>query len=161
MTTIGFSYHEPRTNRRAPSLDLTSIDDVELLVRCFYRDAAVDVLLGPVFATAGVDWSVHIPRLVEFWSWQLLGMAVYTGQPMRAHERAHGLVPFTDAHYERWLELFDDVVDDQFIGPTAELAKHRARKIATAMRRILPAPGEPPVGQDVPPSGTGVGAHTG
>jgi hemoglobin len=130
--------------RREPTEDLSSSADVLQLVRAFYRDAAVDDVLGPVFSAAGVDWSVHVPRLVEFWAWQLLGESGYVGQPMRAHERAHGLVPFSDAHYTRWLELFDDTVDDLYRGPTAELAKHRARKIATAMRRILPSGAEPP-----------------
>ena len=147
--------------RRDPTDDLSSSADVLQLVRAFYRDAAVDDVLGPVFSAAGVDWSAHIPRLVEFWEWQLLGEPGYVGQPMRAHERAHSLVPFRDAHYTRWLELFDGTVDDLFRGPTAELAKHRARKIATAMHRILPLDADPPGRQEVVGGPAGRGDHTG
>jgi hemoglobin len=90
-----------------------------------------------VFKAVHVDWSAHIPRLVDFWSWQLLGERGYDGHPIRAHQPANELVPFSDAHFRRWLEIFDSTVDDLFAGPTAELAKHRAAKIARAMRRSL------------------------
>ena len=43
--------------------DLRSRDDVERLVRSFYRDAAMDDRLGPIFAAARVDWPSHIDRL--------------------------------------------------------------------------------------------------
>ena len=120
--------------------DITSRDDIERLVVAFYRDAAVDELLGPVFAAVPVDWSAHIPTLVDFWTWQLLGERAYDGHPMRAHEDANRRMPFTAAHYERWLELFDGTVDELFAGPTADQAKHRAHKIASAMRRFLAPP---------------------
>ena len=117
--------------------ELRSRDDVERLVRSFYRDAAMDDLLGPVFAAAGVDWPSHIDRLTDFWCWQLLGESSYAGNPLRAHLPVHGRTPFTDAHFERWLELFTATVDHHFRGPTADVAKSRATKMATALRRLL------------------------
>jgi len=36
--------------------DIADRDDVELLVRNFYRAAAMDDLLGPVFESAQIDW---------------------------------------------------------------------------------------------------------
>ena len=53
--------------------DLRSRDDVARLVRSFYRDAAMDDRLGPIFSAARVDWPAHIDRLTDFWCWQLLG----------------------------------------------------------------------------------------
>jgi hemoglobin len=139
----------PRRNLLAPAPapaaagDLARVEDIEQLVRAFYRYAAADELLGPTFVRAGTDWAHHIPRLVTFWSWQLLGEARYDGHPLRAHERAAALTPFTDAHYTRWIELFDETVDAGWSGPIAELAKQRARKMATALRRHLrPASGD-------------------
>jgi len=117
--------------------DLRSRDDVERLVRSFYRDAAMDDRLGPIFAAAGVDWPSHIDRLTDFWCWQLLGERSYTGNPLRARLPAHGRTSFTDAHFERWLELFTATVDHHFRGPTADVAKSRAIKMATALRRLL------------------------
>ncbi|MGZ6979932.1 MAG: group III truncated hemoglobin [Acidimicrobiia bacterium] len=131
-----------------PERDLCDPVDIELLVRSFYRRAATDDLLGPVFDAARVDWSAHIPKLVVFWSWQLLGVRGYEGNPLRSHERLQAATPFRDEHYERWLELFDETVDEQFGGPIAETAKGRARKMARALRRLLAgesAAGELPV----------------
>ena len=117
--------------------DLGSRDDVERLVRSFYRDAAMDDRLGPIFAAARVDWPSHIDRLTDFWCWQLLGEASYTGNPLRAHLPAHGRTPFTDADFERWLELFTATVDHLFRGPTAEMAKIRGIMMASALSRLL------------------------
>lgn len=117
--------------------ELANRDDVEVLVRSFYRYAAMDEILGPVFSAAHVNWAVHIDTLTDFWSWQLLGERRYTGNPLRAHEPVHARTPFTDAHYERWLDLFVSTVDEYFVGSTAELAKGRATKLASALRRLL------------------------
>lgn len=117
--------------------DLTTRADVERLVRDFYRDAAMDDLLGPVFAAAHVDWPQHIATLTDFWCWQLFGERGYVGNPLRAHEPVHARTPFASAHYERWLALFEETVDASFAGPVAELAKARARRMARALRRLL------------------------
>jgi hemoglobin len=117
--------------------DIATRRDVELLVRTFYRAAAMDDLLGPVFATAHVDWPGHLAKVADFWMWQLLGVRGYEGNPLLAHRPAHEVTPFTDAHFERWLELFTETVDELFEGPTAELAKARAGKMARALQRLL------------------------
>ena len=117
--------------------DLTTRGDIEHLVRSFYRHAAMDEMLGPIFSSAKMNWPDHIDALTDFWSWQLLGQPGYTGNPLRAHEPVHARTPFTDAHYERWLELFVSTVDENFVGPTAEQAKGRATKMAHALRRLM------------------------
>jgi len=117
--------------------DLATRADIELLVRAFYRDAAVDELLGPVFEAAPIDWPSHIERITDFWVWQLLGGERYERNPLLAHRPVHERTPFTDAHYQRWLGLFADTVDDSFEGPIAEAAKTRATKMANALQRLL------------------------
>ena len=148
--------------------ELTTRADVELLVRSFYRYAAMDELLGPIFSAAHVNWDSHIATLTDFWSWQLLGERCYAGQPLRAHEPAHARTPFADAHYERWLDLFVSTVDEYFVGNHAEQAKHRAMKMAGALRKLLQgeygAAGEPVeptfiLRDDRPGAGAGQQAH--
>ena len=117
--------------------DLSTRDDVALLVRSFYRYAAMDELLGPIFSAAHVDWPTHIDTLTDFWAWQLLGERGYTGNPLRAHEPVHELTPFNDAHFTRWLELFTSTLDELFQGEITETAKIRASKMAGALRRLL------------------------
>ena len=46
--------------------DIVDRDDIALMVRNFYRDAAMDDLLGAVFAAAHVDWNAHLATLVDF-----------------------------------------------------------------------------------------------
>lgn len=117
--------------------DIEDRDDIELLVRNFYRSAAMDDLLGPVFEAARVNWNAHIATLVDFWSWQLLGEPGYAGQPLLAHQPVNARTPLSSAHYARWVQLFCDTVDDSFVGATAEVAKGRGRKMAAAMERLL------------------------
>ena len=117
--------------------DIVDRGDIDLMVRNFYRDAAMDDVLGPVFAAAHVNWNVHVATLIDFWAWQLLGEPGYEGQPLRAHEPIHARTPLSHAMYERWLELFCETVDESFRGPRAEVAKGRGRKMAAAMERLL------------------------
>ena len=117
--------------------ELIARADVELLVRSFYRYAAMDELLGPIFSAAHVAWDDHVATLTDFWSWQLLGERGYTGQPLRAHEPVHARTPFAAAHHERWLDLFVSTVDEYFVGSNAELAKRRAAKMATALQKLM------------------------
>jgi hemoglobin len=131
-----------------PRPDLDNRVAIRMLVRDFYRAAAMDDLLGPVFATARVDWPSHIDTLTDFWAWQLLGERGYEGNPLRAHEPVHRATPFTAAHYDRWLDLFESEVDEHYAGPYAALAKTRARRMARALRRLLEgadAPGDVPI----------------
>jgi hemoglobin len=130
---------DPGDERR----DLGSEADVERLVRDFYRQAAVDDVLGPVFEAAEVDWAAHVPRVTEFWTWQLLGGRRYEGRPLRSHERVNDLVPFTEAHYERWLELFCTTLHDSWAGPVTDTADRRARRMARSMRRVLAGQDDP------------------
>lgn len=117
--------------------DLDDREAIDDLVRSFYRRAAMDDVLGPVFEAAHVDWSVHIPKLIDFWAWQLLGEPGYEGNPLLAHAPVHERTPFGEEHYDRWLELFTDTVEERFEGPSADLAVRRATKMARALRRLL------------------------
>lgn len=123
-----------------PTSDIRGRSDIERFVRDFYRQAAMDEVLGPIFAAAGMNWNAHIETLVEFWSWQLFARRGYEGNPLRAHEPVHARTPFAAEHYERWLVLFGETIDNSFSGPVADLAKARADKMAVAMRRLLGGP---------------------
>ena len=142
-----------------PDHDLVTRADIQRLVRDFYRDVAMDDLLGPIFAAAHVDWSVHLPKVADFWQWQLFGESDYEGKPLVAHQPVHARTPFATEHYERWLELFDTTVDERFRGPNAEFAKRRARRMAQAMRRLLDGAPEPDGAAPVPerPDGLTIG----
>ena len=118
----------------APSLSLHDLDDrdavAEMVVR-FYRDVAMDDLLGPMFNdVAQVDWAEHLPKLTAFWCRALFSMPGYEGNPFRAHQLVHAQRAFTTAHFERWLEIFHETIDAGWAGTNVEKAKALANKVA-------------------------------
>ena len=112
---------------------IATVDDVALLVRRFYQAVIPDPLLGPIFEGMPVDWSVHIPKLIDFWAGRLLGAPGYAGNPVGAHQPVLERFPFGDAELDRWLTLWDETVEELFVGETADLAKQRARMAADAI----------------------------
>jgi hemoglobin len=114
-----------------PTGDLDSVTSVETMVRRFYGDVAQDALLGPLFNdVAAVDWSEHLPQLSLFWCRALLGVQGYSGNPFSKHAHVHRKSPFTRAHFNRWLDLFHDTIDQGWIGPNTERAKELACNVA-------------------------------
>lgn len=62
--------HAP-TDRRP---DLSTRATIHDLVIRFYREIVFDDLLAPVFdEVAEVDWTIHIPNLIDYWCWIVLG----------------------------------------------------------------------------------------
>ncbi len=99
----------PLTDRADTSGSQESINETMIrhLVDTFYEDIRVDALLGPIFAHHVADWSLHLPKMYNFWSTVVLRTGRYSGRPLEAHERIAGL---TQAHFTRWLELWNEVV---------------------------------------------------
>lgn len=101
--------------------------DIELLVNSFYDKVRKDQLIGPIFNdVAKVDWEEHLPKLYNFWSDLLLGEDTYRGRPFPPHMKLN----LQGVHFERWLSLFVQTVDEHFAGLKAEEAKTRALRIA-------------------------------
>jgi len=121
--------------------DLDSVEEIAEMVRRFYADVVQDPLLGPMFDdVAQVDWSEHLPKLTAFWSRILLSVPGYEGNPLRAHSLVHAQAAFTEAHFQRWLDLFIDTVDVGWHGPRAEHAKVFAQRVAEVHARALSRP---------------------
>ena len=117
--------------RPAPTRDLEDPAEVGELVQRFYREVAQDELLGPMFNdVARVDWSEHLPKLVAFWCRALFGTVGYTGNPFRAHQLINAQRAFTPAHFERWLDLFEETVDLGWTGPNADKVKAIGTNVA-------------------------------
>lgn len=117
--------------------DIDTVDDVERLVRAFYRAAIPDPLLGPVFHDFGVDWSVHIPKLVDFWAARILDRPGYAGNAVGAHQPVLERIGFGVRELARWLELWRETVDELFAGPNAERAKDRAGMAGEAIASLI------------------------
>ena len=129
-----------------PTSDLETRSDIHDLVVRFYREIAFDDILAPVFVeVAEVDWSVHIPKLIDFWCRVLLGQPGYDGFVLGAHREVHELESFRPELFDRWYSLFVETLDETWWGPIAERAKvHAARIAATLARRLLDIEWQPP-----------------
>jgi hemoglobin len=118
--------------------DIETREDVERLVRAFYGRALEDPIIGFLFTDiARMDLEEHIPVISSFWATILLGAQSYRGGAFRPHAELHMKVPLRSAHFERWLVLWRETVDEQFAGPHAELAKSHALRVARAFHGRL------------------------
>jgi hemoglobin len=122
-----------------PLPDLATRAQIHDLVVRFYREVVFDDLLGPVFdEVAEVDWSAHIPKLIDYWARVLLREPGYDGYILGPHQRVHDLDAFRLEHFDRWYGLFAETVDSGWRGPVAERAKaHAARTAGMLARRLL------------------------
>ncbi|MCB0631253.1 MAG: group III truncated hemoglobin [Saprospiraceae bacterium] len=107
--------------------DIGIMKDIELLVDSFYTKVRSDELLGPIFnGVIQNRWPEHLKKMYTFWQTVLLKEHTYYGSPFPPHSR----LPVQKVHFDRWLELFCETVDEHFNGEKAVEAKWRARKMA-------------------------------
>jgi hemoglobin len=140
--------------------DLDSRADIHDLVVGFYREIVFDDVLAPVFTeVAEVDWSAHIPRLIDYWCRVLLGHPGYDGAILTAHRHVHDLEPFRPEHFEVWYRLWVDSIDSHWSGPIADEAKAHAARIASVLAHQLTGSDWSPIGHttDLPSGADGIG----
>lgn len=107
--------------------DIASLDDIKLLVNEFYGLVRQDELIGPVFNQVIQDrWPVHLEKMYRFWQTVLLEEHTYEGRPFPPHAQ----LPVDKAHFERWVQLFHQILDRYFSGPRADEARWRSVKMA-------------------------------
>jgi hemoglobin len=121
--------------------DIEDRADCERLVRAFYGRALEDPLIGWIFTdVAKLDLEAHVPRITSFWETILLGAQSYSGGAFRPHAVLHARVGLRQAHFDRWLVLWRETLDELFAGPRAELAKSHAGRVARAFYNRLTEP---------------------
>lgn len=107
--------------------DILNIEDVKLLVNCFYDKIKSDELLGPIFNERIQNrWPQHLEKMYTFWQTILLGEHTYFGSPFPPHAE----LQVNHEHFLKWLSLFTPTVDELFSGEKAREAKWRAKKMA-------------------------------
>lgn len=130
---------EPGGTSAAPN-DAISESEIRVLVDSFYDAVRQDDLLGPVFAQHVQDWSLHLPKMYDFWSTVVRRTGRYAGRPFEAHQAIPGL---TSAHFDRWLALWEATVSRVFAFPRAHAREAfvvAARRMAASMSaRLLEA----------------------
>lgn len=115
----------------APGLQ-AGIDEemIRRVVVEFYGRARKHEVLGPIFEAHVSDWPAHLDRTAAFWSSVLLMTGSYHGRPMPAHARIPGL---SSEHFDLWLALFRETVQDLCPPPAAALFIDRAERIGDTL----------------------------
>lgn len=107
--------------------EILDIDDIKHLVDSFYAKVQQDELLADIFNNVIQDhWPKHLEKMYSFWQTVLLEEHTYYGAPFMPHAN----LPVNKQHFDRWLELFFETLDELFTGEKAEEARWRANKMA-------------------------------
>lgn len=120
-------YQMPNTLIMNTQNDILSLDDIKILVDTFYDKIRKNELLGPIFNERIQDrWPEHLEKMYTFWQTVLLKEHTYFGSPFVPHAQ----LPVDNIHFNTWVGLFNETVDDLFEGRIAEEAKWRGAKMA-------------------------------
>jgi len=121
--------------------DIEDRKDIELLINSFYDKVKQDAIIGSFFTeVVQVNWEKHLPVMYNFWENIVFQTGSYNGNPIDKHLELNKKSLITMEHFQRWILLFNETVDELFLGTNSELIKQRALSIATVMQiKILQA----------------------
>lgn len=103
--------------------DISSKEDISRFVNIFYGKVLKDDLLSSFFTN--LNFEKHMPKMVHFWSFVLLDETGYTTNVTDKHLN----MPLKKEHFDQWILLFNETINELFAGEKAELAKQRASLI--------------------------------
>lgn len=114
--------------------DISTRNHILQLVDAFYAKVLKDDLISHFFTTvANLDFGQHLPIMYNFWEAVLLGGTAYKGNPMLKHIALNKKQALEEKHFNRWIKLWEETIDEQFTGQIAQQAKQRARSIKAIM----------------------------
>jgi hemoglobin len=121
--------------------DINNREDIDVLMWDFYSKALSDDVIGYIFTDiAKLDLDEHIPIIGDFWETVLFQSGDYGKHgrnPLQVHARLHQMSPLLFEHFERWLEIFNESVDQHFAGERADFIKIRANAIGNRFMHYL------------------------
>ena len=112
-------------------------ENLSQMIRTFYKMILADKTVNPYFIMAlGNDpesqaWQEHYKILEDFWLMLMTGEKVYTRDAYEPHENMAELYRET---FERWLELFDEVVHLYY---TPKLAQKFYKRAEVLSRKFM------------------------
>jgi len=107
--------------------EILNLKDIKILVDNFYAEVRKDDLLAEIFDKVIQDrWPVHLEKMYKFWQTVLLEEHTYQGSPFLPHVN----LPVDKNHFNRWIALFNQTLDEHFTGNKSAEAKWRAGKMA-------------------------------
>jgi hemoglobin len=114
--------------------DITGSKDIKLLIDSFYKQVLTDETIGHFFTkVVPINFDKHIPIMYSFWENVLFYTGEYKRNPMIKHIEISKKAPLTQEHFNKWLSLWTNNVDNLFAGTKAEEAKSKANQIGKMM----------------------------
>ena len=118
--------------------DLTSREDIAIVVEAFYTEAISHPEIGYIFTeVAKLNLEKHIPTICDFWETVLFGNLVYRGSVVSKHIELHKLSKLEPNHFDVWLGIWQKKVSENFQGEKAEEMIHRANLMAEMMKHKI------------------------
>jgi hemoglobin len=115
--------------------DLETREDIAILVEKFYEKVFVDETIGHIFTDfMNVRPETHFPIMINFWETVLFAKNAYHGNVIMKHVNIHRDFPLKGHHFDRWIELLFETLDENFKGEITELAKIRAKSMAMVLQ---------------------------
>lgn len=116
-------------------------EDVRILVNTFYAKIRKDELLGTIFNShiPEENWAEHLSNLTDFWETNLFGIPKFKGNPSQKHVGVDRNLKYSieKSHFDHWLELWFETVDELYEGLRAERAKDAAQRMAFAQFMVI------------------------
>ena len=121
--------------------DIRNREDIDRLMVLFYERVMTDEQIGYIFTeVAKLDLDKHLPVIGDFWETLLFRTGDYSRHgrtPLEVHGELNEKTPLRPEHFERWLVIFRETVDELFEGEAADFIKMRARAIAGRMMEYI------------------------
>lgn len=116
--------------------DIKDLDSIKILVDSFYDKVRRDDRLGPVFfAVIKDNWQPHLEKMYAFWNAALFSVPGFKGNPFARHAP----LPIEAVHFDRWISLFNQTVDEHFDGANATEIKTKAGLMSVMFQSKLAA----------------------
>ncbi len=107
--------------------DINTLADIKILVDSFYGKVRKNEMLKNIFNSVIEErWPEHLEKMYRFWQTVLLDQSTYHGSPFAPH--AH--LPVDKTHFEQWISLFCETVEENFYGENADRAKWQGQRMA-------------------------------
>jgi hemoglobin len=101
----------------------------------FYSKMLNDDEIGYIFTdVAHLDLEKHLPSLTNFWENMLLSPNGYKKNVMDIHFQLNNKEKLLPIHFNRWLELLAETVNEHYKGEKAQRMLNSANSIAGVMQ---------------------------
>lgn len=108
--------------------------DIRALIEPFYQRVRADERLGPIFhakiGETDAQWAPHLEKIENFWANVMLHERAYQGNPLMKHAAVREIQP---AHFERWLDLFEQTAREVLCERKATAFNILARRIGRSL----------------------------